>query len=163
MSDIASFPKKVLQVVALFVFNLVFIQAAFAANASLSLSDSTMTSVPRRHLDAEVESQMPIDDFLRPEHNQLQTIIRVDAQKLMKLSLLTAEYKQAYQSARQSLLQAIEMNDELTETLKLQLQIIKKLKAKIHSLEQEILQLKSKNTENIVPMPPLSKQDPRTT
>lgn len=81
----------------------------------------------------------------------------------MKLTLLVAQYRQAYEDTRIKLQHAIRINEEMIKTFELQTQIIDEMKAKISSMKKDMIHLKSHNGDNTVPVPPSSNNSTPTT
>lgn len=140
----------------------VFITSAFAITGITNHTVSPISTPTENYLN-QARGWNLIDETRRfPEKSLPENSVWIDRQRLMKLTLLVAEYKQAYEDAQLKLQDALTINEEMVRMYKLQGQVIEELKSKITSLKKEMNHRKSQNVDNADPTAPLKKPAPPT-
>jgi len=134
---------------------------SFASNSTLKSSPNEKSLIFDENI-SQVEYQQSETANIEASNDHAGKSVRVDEQKLLRVTLLLARYKQAYEETRQKLQNAMDINDDLIKAFKLQEQIIEEMKAKMNSMKQEVIQLKSKKADTSVPAPPLVKNSSPT-
>jgi hypothetical protein len=158
----ASSRKHLWLIAIFFVTNLVFVTSAFAIISITNHMVSSTSTPSEKYLD-QAKGWNLIDETRRfPEQDLPENSVRIDRQRLMKLALLVAEYKQAYEDAQLKLQDALSMNEEMVRMFKLQERVIEELKAKITSMKKEMIHRKSQKVDNADPTTPLKKPVPPT-
>jgi len=133
----------------------------FASNSTVKSSPNKKSLILEENV-TQVEGRQSEDANIKAGKDHAGKSVRVDEQKLMKMTLLLARYRQAYEETKQKLQQAIDINTDLIKAFKLQEQIIEEMKTKMNSMEQEVMQLKSQNGNDSVPAPPTIKNSSPT-
>lgn len=134
----------------------VLITTTFAGNSTLKHSSNLRSTLQEDYIQV-VDGKSNVRE---DGQNHLNKTIQVDEQKLRKLTLLAARYKQAYEDTKLKFQDAVRINEDIIKAFKLQEQIIKEMEAKISSLKKERDSSKLQDNNNTVPVPFLSKNSP---
>ena len=152
MSIIVTSTTKRLLTAIICIAGFVLISAAFASVGTIPYS-STSRSIHAELNDSNNPQTPPYSDQIIANNNSSKTV-QVDEQKLLKLSLLTAQYRQAYEETRLKLKDAIKLNEEMVKTMELQMQLINDMRIKIEEMEKKVKVDQSHNDSNsTVPAP----------
>lgn len=134
----------------------VLITTTFAGNSTLKHSSNLRSTLQEDYIQV-VDGKSNVRE---DGQNHLNKTIQVDEQKLRKLTLLAARYKQAYEDTKLKFQDAVRINEDIIKAFKLQEQIIKEMEAKISSLKKERDSSKLQDNSATVPVPLSPKNSP---